>query len=55
MNEKVTLQALAEQLASRHQMEQADAEAFVQTFVALIEEALQQEKYVKVKGLVLLS
>lgn len=51
MNEKVTLQALAEQLASRHQMEQADAEAFVQTFVALIEEALQQEKYVKVKGL----
>ena len=44
MNEKVTLQALAEQLASRHLMEQADAEAFVQTFVALIEEALQQEK-----------
>ena len=26
MNEKVTLQALAEQLASRHLMEQADAE-----------------------------
>ena len=26
MNEKVTLQALAEQLASRHLMEQADAD-----------------------------
>lgn len=51
MNEKITLQRLAEQLAGRHQMEQADAEAFVETFVALIGEALQQEKYVKVKGL----
>ena len=29
MNEKATLQALAEQLASRHQMEQAVAEALV--------------------------
>lgn len=51
MNEKLTLQELSELLAKRHQMEQADADAFVRTFFALVEEALAADKYVKVKGL----
>lgn len=51
MNEQFTLQDLVELLAQHHQMEQADAEAFVQVFFSLIEEALITDKYVKVKGL----
>lgn len=51
MNEKFTLQELAEQLARRHDMNPEDAEAFVGLFFTLIKEALETDKYVKVKGL----
>lgn len=51
MNEKVTLQQLADLLAQRRQMEQKDAEAFVRVFFALAEEALSTDRYIKIKGL----
>lgn len=51
MNEKLTIQELINLLAQRHDMDQTDAETFVKTFFALIEEALENDKYVKIKGL----
>lgn len=51
MNEKITLQELADLFARKSQLEQADAEQFVKAFLSLIEEALARDKYVKVKGL----
>lgn len=51
MNEKLTLQELIDLLAARHQMEPQDAESFVKTFWALVEEGLKRDSYVKIKGL----
>lgn len=51
MNDKTTLQELVELLVLRHQMVPADAEAFVKAVLGLIEEALERDKYVKIKGL----
>lgn len=51
MNEKITLQELVELFARRCQWNEADAELFVKEFLALIEEALARDKYIKVKGL----
>lgn len=51
MNEKITLQELADLFARKSQLEQADAEQFVKAFLSLVEEALARDKYVKVKGL----
>lgn len=51
MNDQFALHELIGLLSQRHQMKQADAEAFVQTFFALIKETLVTDKYVKVKGL----
>lgn len=51
MNDKTTLQELIDLLVQRHQMETTDAEAFVKTVLSLIEEALERDKYVKIKGL----
>ena len=51
MNDQFTLYELIGLLSQRNQMKQADAEAFVQTFFALIKETLVTDKYVKVKGL----
>lgn len=51
MSDKFTQQDLADLLAQRHEMEQADAEAFVKTLFALIEESIETDKYVKIKGL----
>lgn len=51
MNDKTTLQDLIGLLAQRHQMETTDAEVFVKTVLSLIEEALEKDKYVKIKGL----
>lgn len=51
MNEKITLQELVELFAQKCQLNEADAELFVKEFLALIEEALTRDKYVKVKGL----
>lgn len=51
MNDKTTLQELVELLVQRHQITPADAEAFVKAVLNLIEEALERDKYVKIKGL----
>ena len=51
MNEKITLQELVELFVRKCQWNEADAELFVKEFLALIEEALARDKYVKVKGL----
>ena len=51
MNDKLTLQELIDLLATRHQMEPQDADAFVREFWNLIEEGLKSDNYVKIKGL----
>lgn len=51
MNDKFTLEELSRLLASRHRMEETDADAFVAGFFALIEECLKKERYVRIKGL----
>lgn len=51
MNEKITIQDLANVLANKHGMEKKDAELFIKGVFELVEEALAIEKYVKVKGL----
>lgn len=51
MDDKFTKEELVMLLAQRHQMEEADAEAFVEAFFALIKETLATDKYVKIKGL----
>jgi nucleoid DNA-binding protein len=43
MSDKFTQQDLADLLAQRHEMEQADAEAFVKTLFALIEESIETD------------
>lgn len=51
MNEKLNIQDLIEMLAERHGMEKQDAEGFVKEFFQLIEESLETDKYVKIRGL----
>lgn len=51
MNEKINIQNLTDLLAEKHGMSPEHAGDFVRTFFALIEEGLEQDKYVKVKGL----
>ena len=51
MNERLTIQDLTDLLAAKHSMSKKDAEAFVKEFFLLIEQALEIEKYVKIKGL----
>ena len=52
MNEEgLTLQDLIDLLVKRHDMERADADAFVKLFFSLIEEGLAADRYVKIKGL----
>lgn len=51
MNERLTIQDLTDLLATRHSMTKKDAEAFVKEFFLLIEQALENEKTVKIKGL----
>lgn len=50
MNEKITLQDLAELLAERHNLDDERALSFIKEFFSLIEAALATDKYVKVKG-----
>ncbi len=50
MNEKITLQDIINLLCAKHDMTKKDAELFVKTMFDLIEEALANEKYVKIKG-----
>lgn len=49
--EELTLQDLIDLLVKRHDMERADADAFVELFFSLIEEGLAADRYVKIKGL----
>ena len=51
MNEKITLQDLVELLSEKNGMTKKNADAFFRAMFDLIEEALTNEKYVKVKGL----
>lgn len=51
MNEKQNIQNLTEELAEIHGLSKKNAESFVRDFFSLIEEALEKDKYVKVKGL----
>lgn len=51
MNQKITIQELADSIAAKHGMNKKEAEQFVRGIFELIEEALATEKYVKVKGL----
>ena len=48
---KVSVAWIAEAIAGKHGLTQKDAEQFVATFFDLINEALHEEKLVKVKGL----
>ena len=50
MNEKITLQDIINLFCAKHDMTKKDAELFVKTMFDLIEEALANEKYVKIKG-----
>lgn len=51
MNEKLNIQNLIDLLAEKHGIASKDAEDFVKIFFALIEEGLEQDRYVKIKGL----
>ena len=51
MNEKITLQDLVELLSEKSGMTKKNADAFFRAMFDLIEDALTNEKYVKVKGL----
>lgn len=50
-NEKLNIQVLIDLLAEKHGMDKSDADSFVREFFVLIEEALDNDKYVKIKGL----
>ncbi|WP_299231293.1 HU family DNA-binding protein [uncultured Bacteroides sp.] len=50
MDDKLTIEKIAACLAAKLNMEQTDAQAFVCSFIALIEEGLRRDKYVRVKG-----
>ncbi|MCI1647668.1 MAG: HU family DNA-binding protein [Bacteroides sp.] len=51
MNEKLNMQDFVAVLAERHGMSKKNADSFVKEFFQLIEEALEIDKYVKIKGL----
>jgi len=51
MNEKITLQDLVELLSEKNNMTKKSADALFRAMFDLIEEALANEKYVKIKGL----
>ena len=51
MNERIILPDIVNQLCEKQSMNKKEAELFVKTMFDLIEEALTNEKYVKIKGL----
>lgn len=51
MNEKMNIQDLIDLLAEKHGMSKKNADNFVKEFFLLIEESLEKDKYVKIKGL----
>ena len=50
MDDKLTIEELIAGLAAKQNIEQTDADAFVCSFFALIEEGLRSDKYVRIKG-----
>lgn len=50
MDDKLIIEELVSRLVTRQHIEQADAQAFVCSFLTLIEEGLRKDKYVRVKG-----
>ena len=50
MNDRLNMQDLTDELAESHGMSRRNAESFVRDFFVLIAEALERDKYVKVKG-----
>lgn len=50
MDDKLIIEELVTSLATRQHIEQADAQAFVCSFLSLIEEGIRKDKYVRVKG-----
>lgn len=50
MDDKLIIEELVSRLATRQHIEQTDAQAFVCSFLTLIEEGLRKDKYVRVKG-----
>lgn len=51
MDEKLNIQDLIDMLAEKHGMSKRNADGFVKEFFQLIEDALETDKYVKIKGL----
>ena len=51
MNERLNQQSFIDLLAEKHGMDKQDAEKFVKEFFTLIEEALEKDRWVKIKGL----
>ena len=51
MNERLYLQNFVDLLSEKHGMNKKDAEKFVKEFFLLIEEALERDRSVKIKGL----
>lgn len=51
MNERLNIQDFIDLLAEKHGMDKQDADGFVKEFFLLIEEALESDRYVKIKGL----
>lgn len=51
MNEKLTIQQLAEILQKKYELDKKDTENFIKVFFQLIEEGISNDKYVKIKGL----
>lgn len=51
MNEKLNIQDLMDLLAEKHGLSKENADNFVKEFFLLIEESLDKDKYVKIKGL----
>jgi len=50
MNEKINIQELTEQFAESKGIQKKDAENYIKEFFKLIEKALNNERYVKIKG-----
>lgn len=51
MNEKLNIQDIVRLLAERNGLTKKDSEAFVKEFFLLIEQGLEKDNYVKIKGL----
>lgn len=51
MSEKLNIQNLIDLLAAKHGIKKKDSENFIREFFNLIEDSLEKDKYVKIKGL----